>query len=141
MPNQMLTLTVVSQERKLLEVEIDSLTATTSEGEVTILPGHISLFSLLVPGELVFRTGKEEQSFVVSKGFLDVGTNNQVVVIVDTAVHARDISESKAQAAIAQAHQTMQQSQNRRELMMAEASLKLAMLELKVAQRSKKSPI
>lgn len=136
-----LQLEVVSQEKKLLSAKIESLTAQTSEGEVTILPNHIPLFAKLVPGELVYREQKKEYSVVVSNGFLDVGPNNTITVMVDTAVAARDISEQKAQEAIEKARQTMQNSTDRQELLLAEASLRLAMLELKVAQKSKKSKI
>ncbi len=136
-----LHLTVVSQEKKLLEIDVDSITATPAEGEVTILPKHIPLFSQLVPGELIYRHDRQTSSLIVSRGFLDVGSDSQVTVIVDSALDAREASESKAQTAIQQAHQTMQSTQNQRELLLAEASLKLAMLELKIAQRSKKAAI
>jgi F-type H+-transporting ATPase subunit epsilon len=136
-----LQLELVSQEKRLLTVMVDSLTVMTSEGEVTILPNHISLFAKLVPGELIYRIQKDEHSVVVSAGFIDIGAQNKVTVMVDTAVEARDISEQKAQAAIEQAHQTMQNSTDRQELLLAEASLRRALLEIKVAQKSKKSKI
>jgi F-type H+-transporting ATPase subunit epsilon len=136
-----LQLELVSQEKRLLTVVVDSLTAITSEGEVTILPGHIPLFAKLVPGELIYRIQNQEQSVVVSAGFIDVGPQNKITIMVDTAVEARDISEEKAQQAIERAHETMRNSTDRQELLMAEASLRLAMLEIKVAQKSKKSKI
>lgn len=136
-----LQLELVSQEKRLLTTMADSLSVVTSEGELTILPNHISLFAKLVPGELIYRIQKEEHSVVVSAGFLDVGAQNKVTIMVDTAVAARDISEQKAQQAIARAQETMQNSSDRQELLMAEASLRLAMLEMKVAQKSKKNRI
>jgi F-type H+-transporting ATPase subunit epsilon len=136
-----LHLTIVSQEKKLLESDVTSLTAITGEGEVTVLPGHIPLFATLVPGELIFKNETGDDSFVISKGFLDVGPDNKVVIMVDTAVAARNISETKAQQAVEQAKSTMAHSSDRHELLMAEASLRSAMMELKVAQRSKKNRI
>lgn len=138
---QQLKLSVVSQEREMLSTDIDSLTAQTTQGEVTILPGHIPLFAQLETGVLVYRQGKDEHSMIVSKGFLDVAPNNEIVVMVDTAVAARDISEQKAQQAIAAARETMLNSDDKQELIMAEASLRRAMLELKVAQKSKSNKI
>jgi F-type H+-transporting ATPase subunit epsilon len=136
-----LQLSVVSQEREVLSTAVDSLTAITSEGEVTILPGHVPLFSQLVTGILLYRQGKDEHSMVISKGFLDVAPYNEVIIMVDSAVAARDISEQKAEEAIEAARETMLNSTDRQELIMAEASLKRAMLELKVAQKSKKNKI
>lgn len=136
-----LQLELVSQEKRMLTETVDSLTVVTSEGELTILPGHIPLFAKLVPGELLYRTQKEEHSIVISAGFLDVSDQNKITIMVDSAVAARDISEQKAQQAIDQAHQTMQNSSDRQELLMAEASLRRALLEIKVAQKSKKNRI
>ncbi len=136
-----LQLTVVSQEKQLLSVPVDSLTVDTAAGQVTILPGHIPLFSRINPGEIVYRTGHAEEALVVSRGFLDVGSNNQVVVMVDTGVLAKDINIEKTQAAIAAAHETMEKTQDQRELLLAEASLRQAMLEIRVAQKTKRTAI
>ncbi|MDQ3008568.1 MAG: ATP synthase F1 subunit epsilon [bacterium] len=136
-----LTLTVVSQEKQLLTTTVDSLTAPASEGEVTILPEHVPVFTRLSSGVLTYREGKTETEIVVSKGFMDVGPNNEVMVIVDTATHARDISLEKAEAAIKAAEETMSRTEDQRELLLAEASLKQAMLELKVARRSRRTTL
>lgn len=141
MANTKINLTVVSQEKELLSELVDSVTVPGSEGEMTILPMHLPLFSQLQTGVITYRTGREEQQLVVSKGFIDVGPNSEITVIVDTATHARDISENKAQKAIEAAHQTMASTRDRRELLLAEASLKQALLEIKVARASKKAQI
>ncbi|NCN51060.1 MAG: ATP synthase F1 subunit epsilon [Candidatus Pacebacteria bacterium CG_4_9_14_3_um_filter_40_12] len=132
---QKLTLTVVSQERKLLETEVESVSAITTQGEITILARHIPLFTQLKTGELRYFEGEREHSIVVSDGFLTVNPNNEVIVMVDSATLARDISVAQAEEAISAAKETMKISENRRELIMAEASLKRAMLEIKVAQK------
>lgn len=141
MANTKLTLTVVSQERELFTEQVDSVTAPGSEGEMTILPMHLPLFTQLQTGVLTYRNGKDEQQLVVSKGFIDVGPNSEVTVIVDTATYARDISLEKAEKAIKAAQETMTTTRDQRELLLAEASLKQAMWEMKVARASKKSQI
>lgn len=136
-----LTLKIISQERKLLEEVVDKVSLPSLEGEITILPHHAALLSELESGYLRFTQNGEEQGVVVSQGFVDVHPSGVVTVLVDSAVQARDISEEKVRQAIEAAQKTMSQSEDQRELMMAEASLRLAMLELKVAQRTKKSRI
>lgn len=136
-----LQLTIISQEKQLETTEAESLTLPTVEGEITVLPGHIPLLSRLQAGELHYTNGKETHSFVISKGFADVGPDNAITILVDAAVHAREISMEKAHAAVAAAQHTMTQSTNREELMMAEASLKRALLEIKVAEKTKRSRI
>jgi F-type H+-transporting ATPase subunit epsilon len=138
---QKLKLVVVSQEKKLLETEVESVTAPAAEGEITILARHIPIFTTLTTGELRYLENGKVHSLVVSNGFLTVDPNNTVTIMVDSAVLARDISIQKAEEAIASAHETMRMSEDRRELIMAEASLKRAMLEIKIAQKYKSTTI
>jgi F-type H+-transporting ATPase subunit epsilon len=141
MSDKKLTLRVISQERKLLEEIVDKVTLPTTDGEITVLPSHAALLSELTTGHLRFTQDGVEQDVVVSRGFVDVHPSGMVTVLVDSATHARDISVEKVQAAIKAAQETMSHSEDRRELLMAEASLKRAMLEMKIAQKSSKSRI
>lgn len=135
-------LTVVSQEKQLLKTKVEQITAPTVEGEITILPDHIGLFSKLQTGILSFLEEGKEQSIVISDGFITVSPDSTVTVMVDTATDERDISIEKAEQAVRDAKETIQASpEDRRELLMAEASLKRALLEIRVAQKSKKSKI
>jgi len=137
MDKPLLHITIISQEKQLETVDAEQISAPTSEGEITVLPGHIPLFARLVTGELTYKKGDQESEYVVSKGFIDVSVDNQVTVLVDAAVEAREISLEKAEAAVKAAHETMAQTEDRHELMMAEASLRLALLEIKVAQKTR----
>ncbi|OGJ38895.1 MAG: ATP synthase F1 subunit epsilon [Candidatus Pacebacteria bacterium RIFOXYB1_FULL_39_46] len=132
---------IVSQERKLVSVEVESVSIPTSEGEITILADHIPLFTKVKTGELVYRQGSEIVSVVVSNGFMNVSPEGEVKVMVDSGVLDRNISLEKAQTAIKAAQETMEKTQDQRELMMAEASLRQAMMEVKVAQKTKKTKI
>lgn len=136
-----LKLTVVSQEHQLLSTEVDSVTAPGVDGEVTILPEHLPVFTQLQAGILTYRDGKDDAQIVVSKGFLDVAPQSEVTVMVDTATHARDISVERAEEAIKAANETMAATQDQREMLLAEASLKQALLEIKVARSTKKAAI
>jgi F-type H+-transporting ATPase subunit epsilon len=136
-----LHLTIISQDKQLLSTEVESITAPTVEGEITILPGHVPLLSKLQVGELRFRNNEEESSFVISRGFIDVRPDNTVQVMVDVATHEREISIEKAEAAMKAAHETMATTTDRRELLLAEASLKRTLLEIKVAQKTKRTRI
>jgi F-type H+-transporting ATPase subunit epsilon len=136
-----LSLKVVSQERLVVEAEVRSVSAPTVQGEVTILPGHIPLFAQLQAGELRYTQDGEEHYTVISPGFLNVTPSNEITIMIDSAVNDRDITLEKAQAAIEQAKSTIATAADRRELIMAEASLKRAMLELQVAQKTRRTKI
>ncbi|MCC6711596.1 MAG: ATP synthase F1 subunit epsilon [Candidatus Pacebacteria bacterium] len=130
---------IVSQEKELLSIEVESVSLPTIEGEITVLYKHIPLFAPLKTGQLIYRVKDEEKIVVVSEGFVNVTPDNGVIVMVDSGVLARDISLEKAQAAVKAAHETMEKTQDQRELLMAEASLRQAMMEIKVAQKTRKT--
>lgn len=135
-------LTVVSQEKQLLKTKVSQVTAPTVQGEITVLPEHIGLFSKLQTGELRYLINGTEESIVISDGFITVSPDSTVTVMVDTAKLARDISVQKAEEAVKAAQELILASpEDRRELLMAEASLKRALLEIRVAQKSKKTHI
>lgn len=134
-----LQLSVVSQESQLLKTEADMVTAPTTTGEITILPKHIPLYSKLQTGQFSYSNEGQQHWLIISDGFITVSPENEVIVIVDAATLARDVSEQKAREAVQAAKKTMETTTDRRELLMAEASLKKAMLEIKLAQQSKRS--
>lgn len=139
--SQKLKLRIVSQEKELLTELVDSITLPTASGEITILPGHIPLFSQVKLGMMTIRKAADEQLVVVSDGFLDIAPNNEVVVMVDSGALDRDISLQAAEKAVAAAKETMTKTVDQRELIMAEASLRRALLEVQIASRSKKTRI
>ena len=135
-----LKLRVLSQNEELLNLEVDSVNLPMYEGEATILPNHIPVFSQLKPGILRYSKDNKKSFIVISKGFVDKDENNQIIIMVDSAVEERDIATEKAKKAIKEAEKIISAPKSKRELILAEAALKQAMLELKLAEniRNKK---
>jgi F-type H+-transporting ATPase subunit epsilon len=130
-----LKLVIVTQDRQLLSEEVDQITVPTTSGEVTILPSHAPLFTQLQTGELLYKIDGKVNSAVVSSGFMDVGPNNIVTVLSDTATLASDITLERAEEAKQKAEKAMEQKMDRRNFIMAEASLRKALIELKIARK------
>lgn len=130
------SLKIISQERELLDKPVQSLSVPGEDGELTILANHVALLSRLQMGELKYVANGVETSMVISRGFLSCSHENEVLVIADTAIEARELSVKKAQEAIEAAKKRIQSSNKLEEYIQAEASLRLAMIELKVAKRS-----
>jgi F-type H+-transporting ATPase subunit epsilon len=134
-----LQLTIVSQERQLLSSGVDSLTVPASEGELTILPGHVPLVTKLSPGTLSYVIDDKQTEMAISQGFLTVSPGNQATVMVDSALHAREISAAKAEEAIKKAKETIKFSSDQRERLKAEAELRFALLQMKIAEKTKRT--
>ena len=84
-----LKLHVVSQEKDLLNIEVDAVTAQAVQGMITILPGHIPLFTRIKSGELEYQKGETWKAMPVSDGFLTVSQNDEVTIMVDSVDQAK----------------------------------------------------
>lgn len=83
-----LQLEVVTAERQILsEHDVDSVVAPAADGQITILPRHASLISLLQEGELRVRRRGGETRIRVAGGFLEVH-QSRVRVLADSAAPA-----------------------------------------------------
>lgn len=89
---------IVTPERTVFEDSIDQVTLPTQEGEITVLPEHIPLISVLAPGELVARTDGKEIAMAVSGGMIEV-RKNEITILADTAERAEEIDLARAEEA------------------------------------------
>lgn len=130
-------LEIVTPERKVLSEEVDSVTLPSATGEITILPEHENLISLIGAGELRYKIGNKEVPYALTGGCLEVN-NGTVTIVAEHAVKADEIQVSKAKEAKEKAEKLMQQKLNAHDLMMAEAEQRKALLELQIAEKYRK---
>ena len=131
---KLLTLDIVTQEKRLLTVETARVTVETEMGEITILPGHIPLLAKLKEGLLRFEDDKGREDIVaIFGGFLEVDSEGKVSVLADSAVRAADIDLAKVQRAEKEAKVTLADKTREIEFAQAEAALKRTWFELKAA--------
>jgi F-type H+-transporting ATPase subunit epsilon len=132
--NKVLTLDIVTQEKRLLTVETGRVTVETEIGEITILPGHIPLLAKLTEGLLRYEDQKGNEDIVaIFGGFLEVDSEGKVSILADSAVRAADIDLAKVKRAEAEAKSTLSDKKREVEFAQAEAALKRTWLELKAA--------
>lgn len=131
---KLLTLDIVTQEKRLLTVETGRVTVETEMGEITILPGHIPLLAKLKEGLLRFEDAKGSEDIVaIFGGFLEVDSEGKVSILADSAVRAKDIDLAKVKRAESEAKTTLSDKKREVEFAQAEAALKRTWLELKAA--------
>ena len=75
-------------------------------GEITVLPNHIPLISVLTPGELIVKKANVIKVISVSGGFIEVQAE-KVVVLADTAERAEEIDIKRAEEAKKRAEEAM----------------------------------
>lgn len=102
----MLRLEIVTPDGPVFQGDIDSVSVPTPQGEITVLPHHIPLLSIVSAGSLTIRTKDGEQLFAVSRGVIEIeGTT--VRVLTDTADRAEALSEEAIEKAQEKARKLM----------------------------------
>lgn len=129
---------IITPERIVNESEADQVVLPTAEGQLTILPSHIPLVAVLRPGELLVKNGNEEKSIAVSSGFVQVN-KNEVIILADTAEHAEEIDETRAQEAHERAKKLIADAKNIEDVDYTGLAVKIEkeLARLKVARRKK----
>ena len=131
----MLHFALITPDGPVYEGEPDAVSIPTPNGEITVLPHHIPLISIVVPGSITVRTGREELLFAVSRGVIEVdGTGLRV--LADTA----DRAEALEEVAIEKARQAAEKLRSEKRgdaegFAEATALLERELARLKVARR------
>ncbi len=128
---------VVTAERELYNGEADMVSAPGAEGRLGILPRHAALLTTLVPGELKIKLGGAEEPLFISGGFLEV-SENTVTILADTAEHAEEIDQARAEEARRRAQERLEQSQSDVERAELLGALERAMTRLRVAELARR---
>lgn len=138
----MLKFKIVTPEKTIYENEIFQVTVPTMEGEITVLPNHIPLISVLKAGELKIKDKSGESQMAVSGGFLEVRGKNEIVILADHAERVSDIDVDKAEEARAKAEEQMANLKNAQDVDYAklQAVIDRELNKLRVAKKYRNLP-
>jgi F-type H+-transporting ATPase subunit epsilon len=91
-----INLTIVTRERKIVEVEVEEVILPGYEGELGILPGHTPLLAILKVGELRYRSGDHLERMVISWGFAEV-LPDRVIVLAERGFLPSEVDAAEAE--------------------------------------------
>ena len=92
-----ISLTVVTRERKFIDVDVDEVILPASDGEIGVLPGHTPLLTTLRIGTLRYRTGSTVERIVLSWGFAEV-LPDRVIVLAERGILPSEVDATAAEA-------------------------------------------
>jgi len=127
-----LKLEIVTPYGLIFSEEVDEVTASGSEGEFGVLPGHVPFVTTLKVGMLIAKTAKESKIFFVNWGYAEIGTD-KVLVLADSAEKSEEIDVERAKAAMKRAEERLKKAEEV-DFHRAEASLERAAARIQVAQ-------
>jgi len=98
MPEKTIHLDVVTPERKVVSAETTEVIAPGGHGLFGVRAGHTPFLTLIVPGELSFKTDGAMRRYAVGGGFVEVAAD-RVVVLAETAEAQEEIDLERARRA------------------------------------------
>ncbi len=129
-----LQIDIVSAEEEIFSGTAEQVIAMGDAGEVGIFPGHTALLATLKPGEIRLINGKDEESFFVSGGVLEVQPH-LVTVLADTVKRAHDLDEMAALEAKEKAEKELADKNTDIDFAKANAELAEAMAQLRIISK------
>ena len=127
-----LKLEIVTPHGLVYGGDVDEVTATGSEGEFCVLPGHVPYVSTLKIGMLACKNGKDVFYFFVNWGYAEIGAD-RVLVLADSAERSEEIDMERAKAAMKRAEERLKKAEEI-DFHRAEASLERAATRIQVSQ-------
>jgi F-type H+-transporting ATPase subunit epsilon len=127
-----LLLEIVTPQGLVLSEEVDEVTATGSEGEFGVLPGHVRFVTTLKIGMLTCRTSNQVKIFFVSWAYCGVGPE-RMLVLADSAERSDEIDVERARAAMKRAEERLKKAEEV-DFRRAESALERAVTRVQIAE-------
>ena len=115
-----------------------SIIMPTASGQITVLPDHEPLLSVIVPGVITIRRNKSDadyhlEHYATYGGVLEV-TSDAVRILVDEATHGDEVNEAEAQKAHDEAVRLRKEAKDQVQLDKAQELVDRQAVRLQVAE-------
>ena len=131
-----ITVQIITPERTVFDGQADGVTLPSATGELTILPGHLPLISLLRSGEIALHHGGERRHMAIHGGFMEVD-KDIVKLLTDAAELEEEVDERRAAEALERAQRAKEEATTHHEQAEALAAIERAIARLQLAERRK----
>ena len=135
-----LKLKVITPKKIAFEEEVLSITAPSETGEITILPKHMNLFTLLKEGVVKIKKQSGEDYLAIGGGYLQTN-GEEVNVLVSRAYGQAEIDEQMTMKAIDEAKKIINQTKDISQRTEANAVLRRSIINLKLLKKRHKRPL
>ena len=122
---------VVTQDKKILEQEAGYLRLRTSEGDIGILPNHAPLVAELSMGKMEIESPNKDRRdiYFLSGGFLEI-SDNQATVIADEVFPIEKIDVESEQALVENLKKELEKVSTEEEKKKLQKKLKISLAKI-----------
>ena len=129
-------LEIVTPYSKVVDMEVDEVTATGKLGEFGVLPGHAPFLTSLKIGELVYRNNGTVEHMALNWGYFEI-RDDKIIVLVETAERSDEIDLERAKAAMGRAEEKLKTlTPEDKQFKIYEAALERALIRVQVAGKT-----
>ena len=133
-------LRIITPRKIVLEEDVMSVTAPSAEGEITILPRHMKLFSLLVEGIVKIRAAKGENYLAIGGGYLQTD-GAEINLLVSRAYGQDEINQDLTEKAIKEAEKLLKEAKNDAERHTAATLLRRSVIDMHLLKKRRHNMI
>jgi F-type H+-transporting ATPase subunit epsilon len=129
-------LEIVTPYKKVVDMEVEEVTATGKLGEFGVLPGHAPFLTSLRIGELAYKYDGKVEHMALNWGYFEI-RDDKIIVLVETAEAAEEIDVERAKAALGRAEEKLKHlTEEDKQFKVYEAALERAMIRVQVAGKA-----
>src|SRR3990167_2151929 len=129
-----LRLKVITPRKIVIDKQVNSVSVPTADGEITILPHHVHLFSLLIEGIVKIKDAGNEDDLAIGGGYLE--TNGETVtILVSRAYGQGEIDRDLTDKAVEEAKNILSKSTDEKERAEAMSVLRRSVLDSKLIKK------
>jgi len=133
----MFQLDIITPTRQAYSKDVKAVFVPTVNGQIGVLPRHISLLTTLTEGEIKVVEEGKDIFLAIGGGFMEVA-KNRVLILVTRAVHADELNQEEIQKAYQSAREIMKKKEKTMEREQALATFKRSLVEMKLLKRTKR---
>jgi len=129
-------LEILTPYSKVLDMEVDEVTATGKIGEFGVLPGHAPFLTSLRIGELAYKNNGIVEHMALNWGYFEI-QDDRIIVLVETAEASDQIDYERAKAALGRAEEALKKlTAEDKQFKVYEAALERALIRMQVAGKA-----
>ncbi len=129
-----LHLKIITPRKVVLDRQADRVTVPSADGEITILPRHTYLLSLLNEGIVRIKESGKEDLLAIGGGYLETD-GKDLNILVSRAYGQDEIDADETEKALAQAKLDLEGAKDEKQKQEAQSLLRRSLVEMKLLKK------
>jgi len=136
----MIKLKILTPRKAVLSKDIDSISLPTPDGEITVLPHHANLFTLLTEGIIKINAKGDQDDLAIGGGYAETD-GQEIHVLVSKAYGQKEVDEALTQKAVLDAQKILKTTRSEKERQEAASILKRSLIDIRLLKRKRRATL